>query len=416
MTIIASKNLNLIAGLSLVITACIPRGENLSQIAADGPQKIHAHLFAGANAQLQLMFSTPTTATKAWMCLGATSPRSCSATNAGAQPLNLAVSATEKTHAYFHNPNPVSPAVDLTFTVVATDKGGTNVASQTYKFQTPKPGLSTDLTPPLNSPMPRPIAGQDIMYDYPGTFSRVSPTAIIVRLWVQQGTLKSRRQLQFSGTLVSLRNSTYTAPITATVNVDANGIIDFPITNLTPETPYRIDKILISDSGDAISKVSLKFPYYGVTGGSTALATARKKITAQAFAEGYDWNFKNYDRRKGYIDNAPGGWCDQFWVWGVHEALKVRWPQDYGPNYMERNKTWLRGTDLQAVMNQEPIHGDLLYSTDEGNTHSFMALSYDVATSKLYSIEGNFNNQVMHNVRKVSPRWRWGHLNPSMVR
>ena len=53
--------------------------------------------------------------------------------------------------------------------------------------------------------------------------------------------------------------------------------------------------------------------------------------------------------------------------------------------------------------------------TNQG-THTFMIVAYDVATKQLWSVEGNFNNQVMRNQRKIYSPWMHGHLVESQAR
>lgn len=56
------------------------------------------------------------------------------------------------------------------------------------------------------------------------------------------------------------------------------------------------------------------------------------------------------------------------------------------------------------------------YEGTSQGTHTFMIISYDVATKSLWTVEGNYNNRVMRLKRGVSGAWNHGFLVESQVK
>lgn len=278
-----------------------------------------------------------------------------------------------------------------------------------YKRPATSPGGETPVTKPEETlpasdaiPLPAPLSGVSVQYDFTGTLDRASPTAAVVRMVVPDAKGKT---VKVSGTLKNLNHSSRTTPVSQDVVADARGVIDFAVNGLEPDTVYRMNDVRVGDS-------SVKDPYFLVTVSEAPLSQGRRKAVLRALTEAYLWDHDAYDRSKGYANS--GGWCDAFYVWAAHGPFTVS-ENDYGPDWFDANGA-LSNTSVADVGKRESVIGDMIrYDALFVGMHTFMVVTYDQDTGHVWSVEGNYNNRVMRDEHELNSVWRLGHLSPALL-
>jgi hypothetical protein len=272
-------------------------------------------------------------------------------------------------------------------------------------------GQNEMMPAPADLPTVRPVANAAVAYDFRGTLSRDRNSAAVARLVIQSGPLKTARRVKFKGNLINLRNSAQKTPIDRDITVSEGGIVDFTISNLSPDTVYRIENISMADNsqeGSLGPATSLRDPYFISTAADSKLSKSRRRLIIQALSEAYDWDHSNYDSSKRYADGF--GWCDRFYTWAA--ALEFNFSSRYGSTSFFRKYNALGdSSDITAMASTSSLAGDLVrYEGTSDGTHTFMIVAYDTATASLWTVEGNYNRRVMRNQRKIKSAWMHGHL------
>lgn len=264
-----------------------------------------------------------------------------------------------------------------------------------------------DITPPSDLAATKPVSGVAVAYDFHGTLSRDSSSAAVVRMVIQDGALSSAVRVKVKGSILNLRNSAIKIPLEREVDVMDKGVIDFTVKGLDPDTVYRIDNVTVEDTKQS-SPIKVKDPYFISTAADSKISKSRRRLVLRALNEAYDWDHGMYDSTLGYA--AYGGWCDRFYTWAANLEFKVRNQYSAQSLFSQYNALG----DAQRITEMgiaENLAGDFIrYEGTFQGTHTFMVVAYDVATKQLWTVEGNFNNRVMRNQRKIYSPWMHGHL------
>lgn len=304
---------------------------------------------------------------------------------------------------------------NLNLHVIVSDTDGLkSVLSAVIKSKTDLGNDNTsDLQPPADLPAMRAVPGVSIAYDYQGVLSRVSGTSAVVRMVIQGGALKDAKNIQMRAKLVNLRNTASTSNVMKDAVVRENGIIDLTFAGLEPDTVYRLENLSLVDMDNAGSTQKVNDSYYMMTAAENRLAKAKRLVAMQAVSESYDWDHGNYNSSKGY---TVGAWCDYFYTWALSSQFKIG--RGYSSTGFFRSYGALKdGQGIHELGKTTSLTGDLVrYEGTSEGTHTFMILSYDTATGKLWTVEGNFNRRVMRNQRNINSPWMHGHLTESQLR
>ena len=272
---------------------------------------------------------------------------------------------------------------------------------------------SSQLLPaPANLAQMRPIPGVSVAYDYQGVMTRDSGTAAAMRMVVQNGALQAATSVKVTGMLVNLRDSSQKIPVDQTVAIGEGKSIDFTISGLQPETPYRMEKVSVVDATSGAGG-ALKDFYYLATAADSNLSKAKRRLVLRALAESYDWDHGNYDNSKGYYDYS---WCDHFYSWAASKDFKVR-SGNSSPDFFRQYHSLGDARKIPSLAQTESMTADMIrYEGTSEGTHTFMIIAYDVASKTLWTVEGNFNDRVMRRQRNINSPWMHGHLSESQLR
>jgi hypothetical protein len=386
--------------------------------------------------QFLLALTTPATAAQAWLCVSI-AVEACEASTPGALALTPGGSTATPGRLQFVLWTGLPLAQDLALAFVAANQAGARVGvlAATLRLGTGGgvttgiaqpldpatggatipglPGGPTTLPPPSGLAVPQ-VPRVAIAYDFRGTVSRPAPTAAVIRMVVQSGSLKGRPSVRVKGTLKNLRHSAASTPVDLPATVDASGVIDVTLPGLEPDTVYRITDVRVEDATEQSLAAEVEDPYFVITAADTPLSKARRQMALKALAEAYDWDNDNYDRSKRYADS--GGWCDRFYSWSANEIFSIEYP-DYAPSWFEDHGAIVDGSTLATLSQTEAVHGDMIrYDGLFQGNHTFMVLSYDSDERQLWGVDGNYNNRVERSERSLESGWRLGHLNASLIR
>jgi hypothetical protein len=338
------------------------------------------------------------------------------------------ITLTKKSPGFWRSDAPVDVRTNFTAHVIRTDEGrheiilssevvGLDSADQVDGRPGLPPRTGIELPPPPNLPKMRTVPGGSIAFDYQGTLSRAHPTAAVIRMIIQGGSLKNATQAQVTGTLINLRNSKLRIPLNKVVSVNPGNILDFTIDQLSPDTVYRLEgtKVFDASGGSAkpASAVSVRHPYHVATAEEKPLAKARRRLVLRAISESYDWDHGNYLSTKGY---AAGSWCDRFYTWAAAKDFKVSNVYS-AKNFFQQFNTLGNASRISSLAKSRSVAGDLIrYEGTSLGTHTLMIIAYDEALKSIWTVEGNYNNRVMRLKRGISSGWMHGHLIEKQVK
>lgn len=322
---------------------------------------------------------------------------------------------------YWKTGEPINLQDNLILHVVSTGGGSRSILlsakiSSNASGDTQTPATS-DLSPPANLPKMRPIPRVQVAFDYHGTLSRSSSSAAVVRMVIQNGPLAESTHVKVKTTLVNLRNSSVKIPVDRDVAVRENRVIDFYVDGLDPETVYRLEGTTVFDLKDGVVSTTVggpvKHQYHIATAADTKLSQAKRRAVLRALAESYDWEYGNYDSSKGYYN---GSWCDRFYTWVVAKDFKVQNVYS-ASSFFRQHRAIQNASKIPSLAPTKSMMADMIrYEGTSQGTHTFMIISYDVATKSLWTVEGNYNNRVMRLKRGVSGAWNHGFLVESQVK
>jgi len=319
---------------------------------------------------------------------------------------------------FWRSSAPLNLSSELILHVIGIDAGQRSI------LLSAKIAVKTDLSgdnsmaPPANLPKMRPIPGVPVAFDYQGTLSRDSKSAAVVRMVIQSGALTASKRVKVKGTLVNLRNSAIKIPVDQDVAVLDQGVIDFTIANLDPETVYRLEGASVFDAPDGVVNPKAGGPvrhqFHLATAGDSKLSKAKRRLVLRAISESYDWDYNNYNSSKGYA--VGGGWCDRFYTWAAATEFKVSNVYS-ASSFFRQHGALASASRIPALASSASMAGDMIrYEGTSEGTHTFMLISYDVAAKALWTVEGNFNSRVTRLQRRVGSPWNHGHLVESQSR
>lgn len=336
-------------------------------------------------------------------------------------PATPLVSMTKTSPGYWTSNTPVSLEDNLILHVISLESGGRTILFSAKisanTTENPTEESAPDLSPPANLPKMRPIPRVEVAFDYHGTLSRDSSTAAVIRMVIQSGKLAESKRVRVKGTLINLRNSALKIPLEKDVDVLENKVIDFHVAGLEPETVYRLEGTTVFDIKDGTVSTSVGGPvkhlFHIATTADTPLSKAKRRAVLRGVAESYDWEYGNYQSSKGY---ANGSWCDRFYTWIASKDFKVS--NSYSASsFFRQHRAIQNASKIPGQAPTKSMMADMIrYEGTSQGTHTFMIISYDVATKSLWTVEGNYNNRVMRLKRGVSSSWNHGFLVNSQVR
>ena len=322
---------------------------------------------------------------------------------------------------YWKSAAPVSLENNLVIHVIGINSGvrsvllsaklSSNSAGNNQEEQT------SELSPPANLPKMRPIPRVQVAFDYHGTLSRASSNASVIRMVIQNGPLATAKRVKVKSTLVNLRNSSVKIPLDREVDVRENGVIDFYVEGLAPETVYRLEGTGVYEVKDGAVNTTVggpvKHQFHIATTSETNLSKAKRRAMLRAVAESYDWEYGNYQSSKGYYS---GSWCDRFYTWAVSKDFKVT--NSYSASsFFRQHRAIQNASKIPSLAANKSMMADMIrYEGTSQGTHTLMIIAYDVATKSIWTVEGNYNNRVMRLKRGVSSAWNHGFLVESQVR
>jgi hypothetical protein len=263
----------------------------------------------------------------------------------------------------------------------------------------------------------RPIPRVQVAFDYQGTLSRESSTMSVIRMVIQNGPLAQSTRVKVKSTLVNLRNSAVKIPLDQDVDIREGRVIDFAVSGLAPETVYRLEGTTVFDIKDGVISTTVggpvKHQFHIATTADTKLSSAKRRAVLRALAESYDWEYGNYQSSKGYYN---GSWCDRFYTWVASKDFKVSNVYS-ASSFFRQHRAIQNASKIPSQAPTKSMMADMIrYEGTSQGTHTFMIVSYDVATKSLWTVEGNYNNRVMRLKRGVSSAWNHGFLVESQVR
>jgi hypothetical protein len=264
-----------------------------------------------------------------------------------------------------------------------------------------------DIAPTGDITPPRLVSNAAVTYDFAGTLSRDSSQAAVVRMILNEGKFANSIKVKVKGTVVNLRNSAVKIPLEREVEVADKGVVDFTLKGLDPDTVYRIDNVTIEDATQG-TPIKIKDSYFVSTTDDSKISKSRRRLVIRALKEAYEWDHGMYDTNLGYA--AYGGWCDRFYTWAAGLEFKVK-NQYSAQSFFKQYNSLGDANRIPELGVCENLAGDFIrYEGTSQGTHTFMVVAYDVATKQLWAVEGNYNNRVMRNQRKIYSPWMHGHL------
>lgn len=331
------------------------------------------------------------------------------------------IDMTKISPAYWRSNSPVMLRDNLVIHVVSiNDEGRSILLSAKISSHAAGDGLeqrTSDLSPPTNLPKMRPIPRVQVAFDYQGTLSRESSTMSVIRMVIQNGPLAQSTRVKVKSTLVNLRNSAVKISLDQDVDVREGRVIDFAVSGLDPETVYRLEGTSVFDIKDGVVSTTVggpvKHQFHIATTANTKLSSAKRRAVLRALAESYDWEYGNYQSSKGYYN---GSWCDRFYTWVASKDFKVS--NSYSASsFFRQHRAIQNASKIPSQAPTRSMMADMIrYEGTSQGTHTFMIVSYDIATKSLWTVEGNYNNRVMRLKRGVSSAWNHGFLVDSQVR
>lgn len=308
---------------------------------------------------------------------------------------------------YWKSSSPIIIRTNMVISVVEESATERKILLRGKVSRKDNSGANEDIPAPADLTLPKPVNSAAIAYDFMGTLSRDSISSAVMRMIIQEGNLPNAVKVRVKGTIINLRNSSIKLSLDREVDVLDKGVIDFTIKGLDPDTIYRVDGITVQDAAQG-TPLKVKDSYFIATTADSKVSKSRRKLVLRALKEAYDWDHGMYDSSLGYA--AYGGWCDRFYTWAAALEFKVR--NQYSAQSFFRQYNALgdanRIPELGVSAN---LAGDFIrYEGTSQGTHTFMVVAYDVATKQIWSVEGNFNNRVMRNQRKIYSPWMHGHL------
>lgn len=308
---------------------------------------------------------------------------------------------------YWRSSSPIIIRTNMVISVVEENASERRVLLRGKINRKDGAGNNQDIPAPSDLTMPRPVKSAAVAYDFMGTLSRESISSAVMRMVLQDGNLPNAVKVRVKGTIVNLRNSAVKLPLEREVEVMDKGVIDFTIKGLDPDTVYRVDNVTIEDVAQG-APLKIKDSYFIATTADSKVSKSRRKLVLRALKEAYDWDHGMYDSTLGYA--AYGGWCDRFYTWAAALEFKVR-NQYSAQSFFHQYNALGDANRIPELGVSENLAGDFIrYEGTSQGTHTFMVVAYDTATKQLWSVEGNFNNRVMRNQRKIYSPWMHGHL------
>jgi hypothetical protein len=346
----------------------------------------------------------------------------CAGTSSACLDPNTQLIALTKTSpSYWKSASPIRLQDNLVLHVVGIDSGARSIllsaklSSNTAGDSQEQP--TSELSPPANLPKMRPIPRVQVAFDYQGTLSRASANASVIRMVIQNGPLATAKRVKVKSTLVNLRNSSVKIPLAQEVDVLENGVIDFYVEGLSPETVYRLEGTSVFEVKDGVVSTTVggpvKHQFHIATTSDTNLSKAKRRAMLRAVAESYDWEYGNYQSSKGYYN---GSWCDRFYTWVVAKDFKVSNAYS-ASSFFRQHRAIQNASKIPALAPNKSMMADMIrYEGTSQGTHTLMIIAYDVATKSIWTVEGNYNNRVMRLKRGVSSSWNHGFLVESQVK
>ena len=337
------------------------------------------------------------------------------------KPDTQLISMSKTSAAYWRSDSPILLRDDLTLHVVKIDANERSIALSARLSSNVSGNVleqrTSDLSPPADLPKMRPIPRVQVAFDYQGTLSRESSTMSVIRMVIQNGPLAQSTRVKVKSTLVNLRNSAVKIPLDQDVDIREGRVIDFAVSGLAPETVYRLEGTTVFDIKDGVVSTTVggpvKHQFHIATTADTKLSSAKRRAVLRALAESYDWEYGNYQSSKGYYN---GSWCDRFYTWVASKDFKVSNAYS-ASSFFRQHRAIQNASKIPSQAPTKSMMADMIrYEGTSQGTHTFMIVSYDVATKSLWTVEGNYNNRVMRLKRGVSSAWNHGFLVESQVR
>lgn len=337
------------------------------------------------------------------------------------KPDTQLISMSKTSAAYWRSDSPILLRDDLTLHVVKIDATERSIALSARLSSNVSGNVleqrTSDLSPPADLPKMRPIPRVQVAFDYQGTLSRESSTMSVIRMVIQNGPLAQSTRVKVKSTLVNLRNSAVKIQLDQDVDIREGRVIDFAVSGLAPETVYRLEGTTVFDIKDGVISTTVggpvKHQFHIATTADTKLSSAKRRAVLRALAESYDWEYGNYQSSKGYYN---GSWCDRFYTWVASKDFKVSNAYS-ASSFFRQHRAIQNASKIPSQAPTKSMMADMIrYEGTSQGTHTFMIVSYDVATKSLWTVEGNYNNRVMRLKRGVSSAWNHGFLVESQVK
>ena len=223
-------------------------------------------------------------------------------------------------------------------------------------------------------------------------------------------TMKHKNNLYADLTIHSLRNTG--TPIDfdpeEKLNVIEDGKIAYVtinVKNLSPATVYRTAVQFYYKDGNEFKKIGEESDYYYTTTCSNdRVERARSAILLRGFKE-YDEStlgrvgYRGTDKVDGtrYGADKNEQWCSEFYVWVTKENLKDIKGRTYVSRLVDYFQDYKSTYDRSHIKDRAKCGDYIAISTkgDDKKDHSAMFLAYDEATKMIWTLEGNWGNEVV---------------------
>jgi len=240
-----------------------------------------------------------------------------------------------------------------------------------------------------------------------------------VKVYINDSNTRNHKNNLYAQlTIQSLIDTSKTMPFERQkVTVVDDGKIPYvkiSVNNLSPATVYKVSVQFSYKDGTGYKKVGAEsgiekkdYPYYTTTWSDDPVERARSAILLRGFKEYNESNvgrvgYRGRDKIDGtkYGANKDEQWCSEFYVWVTQDSLK----NIKGRTYVGRLLDYFqdhKSTYDRSRIKERAKRGDYIAVAsggDEGDDkkdHSAMFLAYDESSKKIWTLEGNWGNQVV---------------------
>jgi len=251
---------------------------------------------------------------------------------------------------------------------------------------------------------------QGITYDYPHSSARVALDRVTLRIRLDGNSRLASLEdpIETRIDVYSLKDSQCPVQYVYRKLTPNGDWQDIMVDGLEPETAYRLRIYFYTPQPTCSLIGQAELPFHAATGGSTRLANARAAVAMRALSEVHDWR-RGRTRGKDYL---VGRWCERFYVWNIFRHFKTHSRYGYDTRTFSQHNAIVSGKRLRKMSREGNIMGDHV----RVRGHGFMVLCYDRHLDQVWTIEGNVNNRVVLDVRRIQDYWSVGTLVESMLK